>query len=76
MTDIGAYVFIAEKAQANFLCVTVLSAKSDSDVVFCSQLLSKISTYTLHLSLCESIDHLCVNPIMCINPILWIGLIK
>ena len=75
-TDIGAYVYIAEKTQANFLCVTVLLAKSDSDVVFCSQLFSKILTYTLHLSLCESIDHLCINPIMCINPILWIGLIK
>ena len=29
---------------------TVLPAKSDSDVMFCLQLLSKISTCTLHLS--------------------------
>ena len=28
---------------------TVLPAKSDSDVVFCLQLLSKTLTYTLHL---------------------------
>ena len=53
----------------NYCVATVLPAKSDSDVVFCLQLLSKILTYTLHLSLCESIDHLCINPI------LWIGLI-
>ena len=39
---------------------TVLPAKSDSDVIFCLQLLSKILTCTLHLSLGESIDHLLV----------------
>ena len=43
---------------------TVLSVKSDSDVVFCLQLLSEKLTCTLHLSQCESIDHLCVNPIL------------
>ena len=32
-------------------------------------LISKTLNYTLHLSSCESIDHLCINPI------LWIGLI-
>ena len=48
---------------------TILPAKSDSDVVFCLQLLSKKLTCTLHLSKCESMDH------MCINPILQIGLI-
>ena len=43
---------------------TVLPAKSDSDVVFCLQLLSKTLTCTLHLSLYESIYHLCINPIL------------
>ena len=43
---------------------TVLPAKSDSDVVFCLQLFSKTLTCTLHLSSCESIDHLCVKPIL------------
>ena len=42
---------------------TVLPAKSDSDVVFCLQLLRKSLTCTLHLSLYESIDHLCINHI-------------
>ena len=42
---------------------TVLPGKSESDVVFYLQLLSKILTCTLQLSLCESIDHS------------WIGLI-
>ena len=48
---------------------TVLPTKSDSDVILCLQLLSKTLTCTLHLSKHESIDHLCINPI------LWIGLI-
>ena len=48
---------------------TVLPAKSDSDILFCLQLFNKILTCTLHLSYCESIYH------MCINPILQIGLI-
>ena len=43
---------------------TVVSAKSDSDVMFCLQLLSKTLTCTLHLSYYESIDHLCINPIL------------
>ena len=38
---------------------TVLPAKSDSDVMFCLQVIRGL----------ESIDHLCINPI------LWIGLI-
>ena len=29
---------------------TILPAKSDSDVVFCLQLLSKTLTFTIHLS--------------------------
>ena len=47
----------------------VVPTKSDSDVILCLQLLSKTLTCTLHLSKRESIDHLCINPI------LWIGLI-
>ena len=41
-----------------------MPAKSDSDVVFCLRLLSKTFTFTLHLSQCESIDHMCINPIL------------
>ena len=51
------------------LSFTVVPTKSDSDVMFCLQLLSKTLTCSLHLSIRESIDHLCINPI------LWIGLI-
>ena len=43
---------------------TVMPTKSDSDVILCLQLLSKTLTCTLHLSLRESIDQLCINPIM------------
>ena len=35
---------------------TVLPAKSDSDVVFCLQLLSKTLTCTLHFSYCKLIS--------------------
>ena len=48
---------------------TVVPTKSDSNVILCLQLLNKILTCTLHLSIRDSIDHLCINPI------LWIGLI-
>ena len=48
---------------------TVVPTKNDCDVILCLQLLSKTLTCTLHLSIRESIDH------SCINPILWIGLI-
>ena len=47
----------------DILACTVMPAKSDSDVVFCLQLLSKILTYTLRFCLFKSIDHLCINPI-------------
>ena len=47
---------------------TVVPTKSDRDVILCLQLLSKILTCTIHLNYLESIDHLCINPI------LWIGL--
>ena len=64
----------------------VVPTKSESDEILCLQLLSKTLTCTLHLSQNESIDHLCINPILriglihkidhlCINPILRIGLI-
>ena len=43
---------------------TVVPTKSDSDVIFCLQLISKTLTCTLHLSLSELIDHLCINPIL------------
>ena len=41
-----------------------LAIKSDSDTIFCLQLFSKTLTCTLHLSLRESRDHLCINPIL------------
>ena len=47
----------------------VVPTKSDNDVILCLELRSKTLTCTLHLSICESIDRLCINPI------LWIGLI-
>ena len=43
---------------------TVLPAKSDSDVIFCLQLLSKTLTCTLHMCYCELMYHLCINPIL------------
>ena len=48
---------------------TVVPTKSNNDVILCLQLRSKTLTSTLHFSICESIDHLCINPI------LWIELI-
>ena len=48
----------------NQLITTVMPTKSDSDIIFCLQLLSKTLICTLHLSLCESIGHLCINPIL------------
>ena len=47
----------------------VVPTKSDNDVIFCLQLLSKTLACIYHLSKHESIDHLSINPI------LWIGLI-
>ena len=46
-----------------------MPTKSDSDVIFCLQFLTKTLTCTLILSKRQSIYHLCINPI------LWIGLI-
>ena len=57
-------IFVDKYGSGHLRNSTVLSVKSDSDVVFCLQLLSKTLTCTLHLSQCESIDHLCVNPSM------------
>ena len=48
---------------------TVLPTKSAIDDMFCLQLLNQTLTCTHHLGQIESIDHLCINPI------LWIGLI-
>ena len=47
-----------------FDTVTVMPAESDSDVIFCLQLLSKTLTCIFSLSKSESIDHLCINPIL------------
>ena len=46
---------------------TVVSTKSDSDVIVCLQLLSGTLTCTLHFCLHESIDHLCINHIQRIS---------
>ena len=43
---------------------TVVPTKRDSDVIICLELLSKTLTCAFHLSLRESIDHLCINPIL------------
>ena len=69
----------ATRCKQNILCVesdvigrddsTILPAKSDSDVMFCLQLLSKTLNCTHHLGSRDSKD------LLCINPILWIGLI-
>ena len=48
------------------VCI-VVPTKSDSDVILCLQLLSKTLTCTLHLSMCESNNHLCINPILLIG---------
>ena len=54
---------------SHYYIATIVPTMSDSDVILCLQLLSKTLTCTLHLSIPESIDQLCINPI------LWIGLI-
>ena len=43
---------------------TVVPTKSDSDVISSLQLFSKTLTCTIHLSIRESRDHLCINPIL------------
>ena len=40
---------------------TVVPTKSDSDVIFCLQLPSKILTCSFYLRKGKSIDHLCIN---------------
>ena len=40
-----------------------MPTESDSDVIFCLQLLSKTLKCTFNLSILESIDHLCINSI-------------
>ena len=44
--------------------LTALPTKSDSDELFWLQLLSETLTCTLHFCWRESIDHLCLNPIL------------
>ena len=48
---------------------TVMPTNSDSDIILCLQLLSKTLTCTLHLSIRQSIDHICINPILQIGSI-------
>ena len=43
---------------------TVVPTRSDSYVLFCLQFLSKTLTFSLHLGCRESIDNLCINPIL------------
>ena len=50
--------------------LTIVATWSDSDVLLCLQLLSKKLTCALHFIKCESIDHLCINPILRIGLIL------
>ena len=73
-TKIFPYQFSTEKA--TFLdtdisrnSTTIVPTRSDSYVILCLQFLCKTLTFSLHLSCRESIDNLCINPI------LWIGLI-
>ena len=40
------------------------ASQSDSDVIFCLQLFSKTLTFSLHLIVRESRDHLCIKPIL------------
>ena len=54
---------VSPKISAQLQLGNVVPTKSDSDVIFCLQLLSKTLTSTLHLSKRESRDHLCINPI-------------
>ena len=43
---------------------TVVPTKSNSDVILCLQLLCKTLYCTRHLSKRDSIEHLCINPIL------------
>ena len=65
----NTWMFILKVYSVNKSLSTVMPTKSDSDVIFCLQLLRKTFNCTLHLSYRESIDY------VCINHILWIGLI-
>ena len=64
MNHVATVFFFGEENISLLKSTTVAQAKSDSDVVFCLQLLSKTLFCTLHLSLRESIYHLCINPIL------------
>ena len=44
--------------------VTIVPTKNDSDAILCLPLLNKTLTCTPHLSKRESIDHLCIKPIL------------
>ena len=55
----GLYMHIAVDC-----ATTVAPTKSDSDEILCLQLIIKQYTCTIHLIKCESIAHLCINPIL------------
>ena len=48
----------------HLVTITVVPTKSDSDDIFCLQLLCKTLTCTLHLRLRESVYHLGIHPIL------------
>ena len=50
LTKLSLYTTIFPCLFNFIMCITVLPAKNDSDVIFCLQLLSKTLTCTLHLS--------------------------
>ena len=57
------FVFIQYILDLTSALLTVVPTKSVSGGILCLQLLSKTLTCTFHLGICESIDHLCINPI-------------
>ena len=61
MTERSSKVTKMSRIRNNF--ITVVPTKSDRDGILCFQLLNKQLTGTIHLIECESIDHLCINPI-------------
>ena len=57
------YLLFHKGKSSDYIIYTVLPTKSDTDEIFCLQLLSKTFICTFILSLRESRDHLCINPI-------------
>ena len=61
---VEVHIFFSNINKSFYRQATVVPTKSDTQVIFCLQLLSKTITFTLHLSQHKSIDHLCINPIL------------